>query len=103
MLLRYNCYVLYLIHQHGAPPATKRERDMEFTAEELFTAIHEVSSLEELRRMVGPSEQEKQANVARMAKLDRYFEQYGTWGGDNWPDSAKALLTEQNKFESIYC
>ncbi|WON78053.1 hypothetical protein [Serratia sp. UGAL515B_01] len=75
---------------------------MEYTVEQLLSAIRGAESLEELQRMIGPSEEDSQANVARLAKLDRFFEQYGAYS-ESWPEHAKSLLAEQNRFESAYC
>lgn len=75
---------------------------MEFTVETLLAAIRGADSLEELQRMVGPSEDESRKNVERLAKIDSFFEQYGAYD-DNWPEQAKELLAEQGRFESAYC
>lgn len=69
---------------------------------ELLMAIRNADSLEELQRMVGPSTEEGQANVARPARLDHYYDLFGVDHND-WPEHAKALLAAQTRFESTYC
>ena len=75
---------------------------MEHTVDSLLAAIRGADSLEELQRMVGPSEDESRKNVERLAKIDSFFVQYGAYD-ENWPEHAKDLLAEQGRFESAYC
>ena len=75
---------------------------MAFTVDQLLDAIRGADSLEDLKRMVGPSDQESQKSMERLAKLDAYFEKYGDYG-DDWPEHAKRLMEEQNQFENDFC
>ncbi|MCK9535671.1 MAG: hypothetical protein M0Q98_13405 [Pseudomonas sp.] len=72
-----------------------------FTNEELLDAIREAYSLEELQRMVGPSEEESQRNRLRDKTLGKYYKQFGN-DHNKWPEYAKDLLTEQGQFEAKY-
>jgi hypothetical protein len=78
---------------------------MSFTVEQLVAAIHEARSLTELKKMVGPSPTEQAQATARLAEIDRMYDQHGNnW--DFWPWSARErydrLMAEQNEFESRY-
>ena len=75
---------------------------MEFTVEQLIRAIRNASSLEDLKKLVGPGEDAQQANAARLATLDRYYEQYGAYG-EHWPEHAKKLWDEQEMYEQEHC
>lgn len=75
---------------------------MEYTVEQLLTAIRGAGSLDELRRMVGPSEEDSKKSAERLAQLDRYFEQFGAFDDGIWPERAKALWDEQERYESVY-
>jgi len=72
-----------------------------FTNEDLLNAIRKAYSLEELQRMVGPSEEESQRNTLRLETLDNYYERFGS-DHNEWPEYAKNLLTEQDQFEAKY-
>ncbi|MET4696921.1 hypothetical protein [Endozoicomonas lisbonensis] len=81
------------------------------TANYLIEAIREAESLEELQRMVGPSENDETLNRQRLAKIDQLWEKSQK---ENWPSSIdlwpypygeryKQLNAEQAEFESRYC
>ena len=72
-----------------------------FTNEDLLDAIREAYSLEELQRMVGPSEEESQRNRLRDKTLGNYYKRFGN-DHNKWPGYAKDLLVEQGQFEAKY-
>jgi len=79
---------------------------MKYTAQQLEDAIRNASDLAELKRMVGPSQEESERNEKRLAEIDRIYNRYGA-ELSYWPDHAseryRELWDEQNRFESEYC
>lgn len=67
----------------------------------LELAIRSAVCLDELRRIVGPGEEEELESKSRLATIDRYFERYGYV--EDWPDSAKKVWEKQEEYEARYC
>ena len=81
-----------------------------FTVEELVTAIQEADSLDELKRMVGASEEETRSAECRIQSLDALLLQArkNGWGTDVrlWPEFERDKFNRLNKkqiaFENRY-
>ncbi|HHP5493887.1 TPA: hypothetical protein ACSCYS_004294 [Aeromonas veronii] len=75
---------------------------MEFTVEQLLKAIRDADSLADLKKMVGPAKDAQEESAARLAALDRCYEQYGAYG-EHWPEHAKKLWDAQELYEQENC
>ena len=77
----------------------------QLTAEYLMSCIRNAKDLGELRRIVGPTDDEIKQSKARLSAMDKIFENNGT-DMHTWPwhalDSYKALERQQRIFENTY-
>ncbi|PHV10896.1 hypothetical protein [Chitinimonas sp. BJB300] len=77
-----------------------------FTVDQLLTAIRKAESLDELKYMVGPSDENEALSGQRLARIDRLFNSYGS-DMSTWPwharDTYERLNNEQRDFENTYC
>lgn len=83
---------------------------MSLTAEYLVNEIRRATELADLKRIVGPSDEEDQLSIQRLDKIDRLYEkaQANAWGADpkGWPfpysDTYVRLMDEQRQYENLY-
>ncbi len=84
---------------------------MSLSTEQLLLAIRKADSIEQLKRLIGPSEADKVEASIRLNHLDNLWakaEQNG-WGYEpkNWPypfnESYQRIHQEQTDYENQYC
>jgi len=77
-----------------------------YTIEQLENAIRTASSLDELRRMVGPSSEQEDVAVKRLDRIDRIGARY-EFDEDRMPARVRGLYrqlwSEQNDYEAKFC
>lgn len=73
-----------------------------FTVDSLVKAIRDADDLGDLKRLVGASEQEIERSAQRIAEIDRLWDKYGTDMPYHVEIRYKALMQEQDVFESNF-
>jgi len=81
-----------------------------WTAEQWKQAIRETDNLNELKHLVGPSDDANEAARIRCERIDRIWlrckDRYG-FNRNDWPwqerETYEQLMAEQDAFESQYC
>jgi hypothetical protein len=74
------------------------------TLEKLLDAIRAADSLDELKRLIGPSENEKSEAEIRQGQIDAIWAKCGSFSAMDRGTQARydRLMAEQNEFESRY-
>ena len=81
------------------------------TKDDLILAIRNAESLDELKRLVGPTDEENQVAKIRIEKIKSLWDKAEAmeWGHDpkSWPypycDIFIVFDTKQSAFENLYC
>ena len=79
----------------------------ELTLDKLVAAIREGHTLDYLRRMVGPGEEDQAAAEDRVYAMNACWERHGTQPIELWPWDEQRVYrrmeAEQIAFEAMYC
>lgn len=83
----------------------------ELTLESLIAAVRNAEYLDDVKRLIGPSDDEKRMSERRIKNMDSLFERANKegWGSDpaRWPypqnETYAAISAEQAHFENLYC
>ncbi|MGQ5525412.1 hypothetical protein ACUHMQ_19410 [Chitinimonas sp. PSY-7] len=81
-------------------------RKQTFTVDQLLDAIRSAGTLDELKHLAGPTDEEEALAKQRMARLDRLFDSYGA-NMNSWPwharETYERINNAQKAFENTYC
>jgi hypothetical protein len=80
------------------------------SSDALVNAIRNAESLGELKRLIGPSQEEEQRSIERLAQIEAKWQANVKAHGEDpskWPSQAwdgyNRLMAEQTEFENQYC
>lgn len=89
----------------GKPVNFGLVEQLQIKMNQLINDIRSANSLADLKRHVGPSEEDNQKSINRLAEMARLDNQYKSF--ENMPDSVieryQKLLNEQVLYESEFC
>lgn len=85
---------------------------MNMTSEQLIKAIRKADNLEDLKRMVGPDQNEQAASDQRIQRMDKLWYKHNSdpqtlLPVKHWPSVDQEeyihLRLQQTEFENLYC